>query len=71
MATRKQRSVRLVVSDEKSPKVALKEGLRLEVVKVSLVDDKLARIRRKPVARLCGGTDTCLALVATDDGDPV
>lgn len=71
--SRKQRSpnMRLIASEEKQPRIALKKGMQFEVVEVSLVDTSLKALRR-PAARLCGGTSTCLALVFTDAAvDPV
>ncbi len=54
--------VKLIVSQEKQPKVALKPGMRVEVTTVKLVDPNLAR-PPKIAARLCGGSGTCLALI--------
>ena len=68
-STKAAQRLQLIASNEKQPRVALKRGMRLEVVEVSLVDASLKRFR-KPAARLCGGTSTCLALVFTDRGDP-
>jgi hypothetical protein len=52
----------LVVSDDQSPSLKLKAGMKFEVHAVTLVDADL-----KPAgpvaARLCGGTSTCLALI--------
>ena len=65
MAERKaatSRSIRFIVSDEKNPKVALKPGMRLDVVSTVLVGPDLKRIRNIG-ARLCGGGGTCMALV--------
>jgi hypothetical protein len=60
------RKLTLIVSDEKQPSVALKPGMKLDVVSVKLADPKL-----KPPgaagARLCGGSGTCLALVELGD----
>ena len=57
-----QKTLKLILSDEKNPKVSLKLGMRLDEVAVSLADPKLKRA--KPIAaRLCGGSSTCLALV--------
>ena len=45
------------------PKSAgLATGMRLEVMSLSLVEPTLKRARARG-ARLCGGTNTCLALV--------
>jgi hypothetical protein len=65
MATSKKASgpsLRFIVSDEKSPKIALKPGLRLDVVSTTLVGPDLKRLRNIG-ARLCGGSGTCMALV--------
>lgn len=54
-----------IESDESEPTVAghkLKAGQRFEVKVVSVKDRELAA-SAKVGARLCGGTDTCLALV--------
>jgi hypothetical protein len=58
----KASSVRFIVSDEKSPSVALKSGMQLNVVSTVLVGPDLKRIRNIG-ARLCGGSGTCMALV--------
>lgn len=61
-ATSSTKKLKLIASEGKNPKVELKPGMRLEVVSVSLLDPTLKKARPK-AARLCGGTDTCLALV--------
>jgi hypothetical protein len=61
--------LRLVVSDEKTPAVKLRAGERLEVVAVEMITTG-PRTRARSGARLCGGTDTCLALTLVDRGDP-
>lgn len=66
-ATASKTKLNLVVSDEKNPSVNLKSGMRLDVVSVSLVEPTLKPSRAR-AARLCGGTDTCLAL--TEVGIP-
>ena len=58
----KASSLRFIVSDAKSPSVALKPGMRLNVVSTVLVGPDLKRIRNIG-ARLCGGSGTCMALV--------
>ena len=58
----KASSLRFIVSDEKSPSVALKPGMRLNVVSTVLVGPDMRRIRNIG-ARLCGGSGTCMALV--------
>lgn len=55
-------TVHLVESDDATPVVALKPGMRFEV-RVTRVIDPQMRPAKKIAARLCGGTDTCLALV--------
>jgi hypothetical protein len=59
--------MKFIVSNEKSPKVAVKPGQKLEVVSVSLLDANLKKPKRVG-ARLCGGTSTCLALVDVEPG---
>lgn len=61
-ATASQKKLNLIVSDEKTPAVKLQPGMKLDVVSVSLVQPTLKAARAR-AARLCGGTDTCLALV--------
>jgi hypothetical protein len=58
----KSPSMRFIVSDEKSPSIALKPGMRLDVVSTSLVGPNLKPLRNIG-ARLCGGSGTCMALV--------
>jgi hypothetical protein len=55
-------SVQFIVSDDKSPTVTVKPGMRLNVVSTVLVGPDLKRIRNIG-ARLCGGSGTCMALV--------
>ncbi len=61
-ATASQKKLNLVVSDEKKPSVKLEPGMKLDVVSVSLVAPTLKAARAR-AARLCGGTNTCLAVV--------
>lgn len=56
----------LVVTDEKTPKIAVKSGMRFEVRSVTLVGTDLGKPKAL-AARLCGGTSTCLALVDLSD----
>lgn len=56
----------LIVSDETKPSIQLKPGMKLQVVSVSLVDPALKR-SRAVAARLCGGTNTCVALIETGE----
>ena len=58
----KSSSMRFIVSDEKSPSIALKPGMRLDVVSTTLVGPDLKRLKNIG-ARLCGGSGTCMALV--------
>jgi len=58
----KQPLVHLVASDETSPPLKLKPGMRFEVRASTIVDTEL-KPAKGVAARLCGGTDTCLALV--------
>jgi len=63
MATRKRtRKLKLILSESKRPKVKLKKGQRLKVVAVTILAPTLKKPRRR-AARLCGGTDTCMAMV--------
>jgi hypothetical protein len=52
----------LIESDDKEPTIKVKEGHRFEVCSVSIVDAQM-NASTKVAARLCGGTNTCLALV--------
>ncbi len=61
-ATASKKKLNLIVADEKKPSVKLEPGMRLDVISVSLVEPTLKPSRAR-AARLCGGTDTCLALV--------
>lgn len=54
-----------IVSNEKTPKIALRPGMRLDVVSVKLAAPTL-KAAKPLAARLCGGTNTCLALVETE-----
>lgn len=54
-----------IVSNEKNPSVAVKPGMKLDVVAVTLRDPAM-KSPKKLAARLCGGTNTCLALIDTD-----
>lgn len=67
-ATVSTTNLKLISSDDKSPKVGLKAGMKLQVVGVSLVDSQLKKAKIS-ASRLCGGTSTCVALVEL--GDPV
>jgi len=58
----KTKTVHLIVSEEKEPKVALKPGMKLEVVAVQLVDPKLNPSVMTSKAALCGGSG-CVAIV--------
>lgn len=62
---RARRKHTLIVSNEKRPKIALRPGMTFDIVSVKLAGPTLKAA--KPVAaRLCGGTNTCLALVETE-----
>lgn len=68
VTTRKKKSVVqagkmvLIVSDDSKPAVNLKRGQRLQVTAVALRTPDLKK--GGPIAaRLCGGTNTCLALI--------
>ena len=55
----------LVVSEDESPKIQIQAGMKFEVVTLKVVDESLKQ-PGKVAARLCGGTDTCLALIDPD-----
>jgi hypothetical protein len=57
-----KKKLKLVASNQKNPTVNLKEGMKIEVVTIQLVESTLKKAK-KSGARLCGGTSTCLALV--------
>jgi hypothetical protein len=61
-ATGSKKNLKLIAAEDSNPKVELKPGMRLDVVSVTLLDPTLKKSRAR-AARLCGGTDTCLALV--------
>lgn len=52
----------LIVSDDPRPAVSLLPGQKLQVLSVSIVTPDLKK-RRPVAARLCGGTNTCIALI--------
>jgi hypothetical protein len=54
-------SLTLIVSDEKSPEVAIKPGMKIEVISVSLQTPTLKKAKAT-AAYLCGGSSTCIAL---------
>lgn len=52
----------LIMSDDPRPAVNLRPGRKLQVMSVSIVTPDLKK--GGPIAaRLCGGTNTCIALV--------
>jgi hypothetical protein len=55
----------LVVSEDENPKVQLQTGMKFQVVTLRVVDETLKN-PGKVAARLCGGTNTCLALIDPD-----
>ena len=59
----KQTQIQLVVSEEKEPRVALKPGMKLEVVAIQLVDPTLKPSVPTAKATLCGGSFNCVAIV--------
>jgi hypothetical protein len=63
---RPKRELQLVQSRSRTPKVRLEPGMRLEVVGISIVDEKLAQVAAEG-SRLCGGSGTCLAIVHIGD----
>ncbi|MCC6353351.1 MAG: hypothetical protein IT577_05655 [Verrucomicrobiae bacterium] len=62
-----EKKMKLIVSRERRPKVIVKPGQRLEVVSVVLAEPTLKKARGV-AARLCGGTNTCLALIDIGPG---
>jgi hypothetical protein len=52
----------LIASEDAAPALKMKHGMRFEVRAITVVDSDL-KPSKKIAARLCGGTDTCLALV--------
>ena len=54
--------IHLIESDDTEPTIKVKAGHRFEVRSISIVDAQM-NPTKKLAARLCGGTDTCLALV--------
>ena len=60
--TTKGGTMKLIVAKQKNPKVVLKPGMKLRVVSVSMAGPDLKK-PKKLAARLCGGTNTCIALV--------
>ena len=64
--TRSTREGQLVASTTRTPSVRLQPGMKLEVVAVSVVDEKLAKVNVEG-SRLCGGSGTCLAIIHIGD----
>lgn len=58
----KKRSVTLIVSEKNNPSLPMKAGMRVEVVAVKFLDS-LGKGPKRMGARLCGGSNTCIALV--------
>ena len=54
--------IHLIESEDSAPTLKLKPGMRFEVRATTVVDVELKQVK-KLAARLCGGTNTCLALV--------
>ena len=63
---RPKRELNLVQSASRTPQVRLEPGMKLEVVAISIVDEKLAKVAAEG-SRLCGGSGTCLAIVHIGD----
>lgn len=55
-------SLKMIVSDDRRPKIEIKPGMSLQVVSTMLVGPDLKRIKNIG-ARLCGGGGTCMALI--------
>lgn len=60
------RKITLIASDNKRPKIELKPGQKLDVFTIS-VRSPLGKGKKKIGARLCGGTNTCLAMIELED----
>jgi hypothetical protein len=58
----KKRKMKLIMSSARRPNVKLKKGAKLKAVAVTLLNPQLKKPKAR-AARLCGGTDTCMALV--------
>lgn len=59
--------IKLVASDEKKPKIELKQGMTLKVDKVQIVAGAGEKVKKKIGARLCGySSGTCLALTEVE-----
>lgn len=69
MANLDPKKVKLIVTNEKQPKISIKPGMRLEVIAIELADTELKKAKGI-AARLCGGTSTCLALVEVGPDEP-
>ncbi|SIT56159.1 conserved hypothetical protein [Mesorhizobium prunaredense] len=54
--------IHLIQSDDTEPSLKLKPGMKFEVRATTITDPELKPIK-KVASRLCGGTNTCLALV--------
>ncbi|MEU6672058.1 hypothetical protein [Streptomyces sp. NPDC046727] len=70
MERRQGTRIRLLASDDASPKARVDPGSRFEVVVATVVDSDLQAVtdattnsETKQPARLCGSRSTCLAIV--------
>ncbi len=54
--------IHLIETDDTEPALKLKPGMKFEVMATTITDPELKPIK-KIAARLCGGTNTCLALI--------
>lgn len=59
--------IKLIASDDKKPKVELKQGMTLKVDKVQIVAAAGEKPNTKIGSRLCGySSGTCLALIEVE-----
>lgn len=64
--SRRGSRIRLIESDDETPRVALTPGTRFEVLATPVVDTDLNDVSDDAAARparLCGSRSTCLAIV--------
>lgn len=62
----KSRGMKLIATDEEKPDITGKHEGKYDVISVSVVEPNLQPSARVG-ARLCGGTSTCVAIVAVGE----
>ena len=62
--TRKE-TFTLISSDDANPTVAVRPGMKIDAIAVKLIDPSTNAVT--PLARLCGDTSTCIAIVELED----